>query len=374
MNEAVSILRKVFIEAPNGFTYPLQSRPDTSYYHSLKSKLQQFHDNILGLPNSPPVLKKAKNQLPEIQILSQGILNTIHKYLWGSHVEANKQLNLLFDEPFLKENISLLTTTLPQSKQQTLFRARYSTSTLLEQTELFHIPFRDRHLVRTHRFSIAGTPCLYLGSSIFACWLELDKPPLSDIYVAGYRIARPVKILDLAYNLSALIAMLEGNLITEDEFLLRLTMWPLVMACSYRVKYPTASFHEEYVLSGILLEWIAYQNQDIKGLQYLSTKVDSLESIKEVVNYVFPPQRKEVSNYFCPELLATFTLTNPLSWELLTLIPPVDVVVYGDLIKSDTIENALLKYYGHSKFGLIEKQIALMEFEHVSTGESSPII
>ena len=40
----------------------------------------------------------------------------------------------------------------------------------------FHIPFEKRGLVKTQRFSIPGFPSLYLGSSIYLCWEELNRP------------------------------------------------------------------------------------------------------------------------------------------------------------------------------------------------------
>ena len=36
--------------------------------------------------------------------------------------------------------------------------------------EMFHIPYDKRNLIGNQRFSISGTPCLYIGGSSYICW------------------------------------------------------------------------------------------------------------------------------------------------------------------------------------------------------------
>ena len=43
-----------------------------------------------------------------------------------------------------------------------------------DRGDIFHVPFEKRRLVGNQRYSIAGLPCLYLRSSLWICWEELD--------------------------------------------------------------------------------------------------------------------------------------------------------------------------------------------------------
>lgn len=56
------------------------------------------------------------------------------------------------------------------SKDEPLYRVRKSESALTDHEHIFHIPFSKRYLVNAQRYSVAGQPCLYLGTSLYVCW------------------------------------------------------------------------------------------------------------------------------------------------------------------------------------------------------------
>lgn len=62
---------------------------------------------------------------------------------------------------------------------------------------MLHIPFNKRELIKTQRFSISGVPCLYLGTTSYVCWLEMNKPRDSEFNVSSYKIPGQLKILNL---------------------------------------------------------------------------------------------------------------------------------------------------------------------------------
>lgn len=63
---------------------------------------------------------------------------------------------------------------------------------------MFHINLDNRVIVSSERYSFPGLPCLYLGTSSFVCWVEMDCPKLEDFQVARIiKKEQNVKVLDL---------------------------------------------------------------------------------------------------------------------------------------------------------------------------------
>jgi len=366
LEEEIKILKKMF--GGQVYSYPLKSYENQSYFRTLETKLHLFEDKISQLPDNSDFFKRIKGQREELQLLNRRLTNSISNYLWGSQRGASSHFKLLIESPFVTKKLLRLSEALgnvPEGKSDRLFRLRISASELIEREDLFHIPFTKRHLVANHRFSIAGLPCLYLGSSIYVCWLEIQKPNFSNIYISGYRTTESLRVINLAYTLDSIINDLEHGDLEINRFIEKFLLWPLIMACSFQTKYPKAPFHEEYIIPGLLLEWITYSSQEISGLKYLSTKLNSSSKKKYGFNYVIPPQNLRDHYEYCPALSKKFILTNPLPWQLLTILPPADVVALGSGIKAENIEDALLDNYEFSRFGFVEEQVFSMKFDTV---------
>lgn len=364
--DEIKVLKKVF--GGQVFGYPLKSHENKSYFRTLETKLLLFKDKISQLPNTSELFNKLRSQAEEIELLNRRLTDSISNYLWGSQKGASNHFEQMIESPFVKEKLLRLSETLEsieEGRKDKLFRIRVSENELIEREELFHIPFTKRHLVSNQRFSIAGLPCLYLGSSIYVCWLEIQKPNFSNIYISGFKTTNSLRVLNLAYTLDSILNDLEINNIDIDSFIDKFLLWPLIMACSFQTKYPKAPFHEEYIVPSLLLEWITYSSEEISGLKYLSTKLNSSKKKNFGINYVIPPQNLKDKYEYCPVLSKEFILTNPLSWELLTILPPVDAAYYGFGIKAENIEDALLDYYEHSRFGFVEEQVFSMTFDTV---------
>src|SRR4029077_14880750 len=69
----------------------------------------------------------------------------------------------------------------------------------LEKRSLFHIPFNERHKVARQRYSIPGLPCLYLGGTLYVCWLEMNRPNFDSLFISRFRVTpgETVSVLDL---------------------------------------------------------------------------------------------------------------------------------------------------------------------------------
>ena len=149
--------------------------------------------------------------------------------------------------------------------------------------DLSHIPFDLAHIVRPQRYSTPGTPMLYLGSSLIACWEEMGRPDPRSLWAAAFRLrpGRTIRVLNLAYR-PALIASTArplGSGPADDpsdmlrQFVGYAVIWPLVLACSYRVLHRGQSFVPEYVLPQLLTSWLAEQ-PELSGVRYFSNRMD----------------------------------------------------------------------------------------------------
>ena len=63
--------------------------------------------------------------------------------------------------------------------------------------EMFHIPFQLRGKVSTQRYSIPGFPSLYLGTSLYVCWEELNRPKIDEFQAVRFQSKKEIRFLDL---------------------------------------------------------------------------------------------------------------------------------------------------------------------------------
>ncbi len=365
MKETIKILRKSF--CTEALEYPLKSYLRETYSSTLEKKLKLFFEKVKELPDTDEVLYEIKSKVFLINKISESLLIIIDEYLKGRQVGASKEFEKLLSEESVKSKVLELIESVKSHNKDgyRLFRIRKSEENIIERKDIFHIPFSKRHLVANQRYSIAGLPCLYLGSSIYICWLELERPRFSDIYISGFQSNNSINVLNLAYDLEHIIKDFSLGNIDKNQFINKFLLWPLNMACSFQVKYPKAPFHEEYIIPGLLLEWISLESEKIRGLKYFTTKLSSSINSQYCINYVFPPKILERDFEYCPVLTKDFLLTNPLSWDLLTILPPSNVIALGSSITADNLEDALLNNYNYSKFGFVEEQVFSMTFDRV---------
>lgn len=365
MKKEIEILKKELLSGV--FNYPLKSYVNKTYYKTLESKLNIFVEKIDKLPDRFELFKEIKNNRDLIVELKNNLLEIIDNYLRGKQRKSFECFQQLIDNHHVSAILTSHYEDFSSNKKGKfkLFRLRQSESELLDRNEMFHIPFTKRHLVANQRYSIAGLPCLYLGTSIYVSWLELNRPNLSTIFISGYKLKSTIRVLDLAYDLNLIIEDFANKVIDRGKFVNKLLLWPLVMACSFQKKYPIASFHEEYIIPGQLLEWITIENVDIKGLKYLSTKIASPKKYERGINYVFPPDDQNDNINYCSELQRKFILTKPLSWDILNVLPQAEVIALGTAIRAESLEEALLNIYDGSKFGFVEEQVYSMTFDTI---------
>lgn len=276
------------------------------------------------------------------------------------------------------------------------YRARVGNNTQFERKEMFHIPFEKREYVTTQRFSVPGLPCLYLSNSIYVCWEELRRPDINKMQISRMKLENyRIRFLDLSLTPSYLSQMLET--VTKGEFLQQtnqtheqaldgwdvmtlnfLINWPLVAACSIKVRKQDGTFKPEYIFPQFLLQWVT-NNKNIDGIKYFSVEANISSKVdhSQLINYALPV--KQITPIgLCKTLTDSFSITEPVSWEMLSMANPNITQHDQDKFKKvidklgwDTL-SAMLEFikgkkmfYWHTIFGKIEIELAEMPFEKV---------
>jgi len=201
--------------------------------------------------------------------------------------------------------------------------------------DMFHIPFENRELVQGQRFSAHGIPSVYLGESIYDCYLELGKPDMDKFWVSLFYFPQETRLVDLTFANQQHDPWLILHQVNKDdekyaETLNKLAddilLWPLIMACSIVCKYPDAPFKQEYIIPQMLYQLCNADNK-FDGVKYYSTKLDGRDRniIKSaMINYAMPAQDIRASGY-CPALRSKLCLTEPITTEVCQNTPIVPI-------------------------------------------------
>lgn len=232
----------------------------------------------------------------------------------------------------------------------------------LEIDDFFHIPFEKRGLVKTQRFSIPGFPSLYLGASIYVCWEELNRPNINDFQAVRLESVRTLNLLDLAPP--------ETGKARPEELYDYLMTWPLVMACSVKVRNYGDTFKPEYIIPQLLLQWVR-ENEQIDGISYQTTHMEFVNSLAEgeFINIVLPVKDNK-SRGLCDTLKSKFKMTNATSIQLSQctnggasnfLWTSQEMLSTNPRTRTIEIVKGRLSPYGYSILGGLERSLKSME-------------
>lgn len=209
------------------------------------------------------------------------------------------------------------------------------------RTRVFHTPYTLRSKVSTSRYSIAGYPSLYLGTSLQLCAEEINYNPHRSFAIASrYKIERcieynntevnvielavkPQDFLDLERNRESnriIRRRIQEELLNSSSVREAYLLWyPLIAACSYIRTNKRDPFAAEYIVPQLLMQWVRSQIQysdnpdydKLIGIRYFSCA--SKRASDMGFNYVFPASGKQYSGQYpyCPVLMNAFRLTAP---------------------------------------------------------------
>lgn len=163
------------------------------------------------------------------------------------------------------------------------YRARTGVE-IIQEKDMFHIPFNKRGIINTQRFSIAGLPCLYLSTSSFGAWLELGLPEAEYFQVSSFKIPKNLKVLNLCIQqhlINGMSSYIENDY-EKNIVLSSLEIFPLIIATSYHVSETDRKFKSEYIISQIIMQ--VCNELDIDGVAYLSKRMLDYYAYPQAIN------------------------------------------------------------------------------------------
>jgi hypothetical protein len=304
------------------------------------------------------ICSEVQSSLGQIESLCNQITLAVDHYLRGYPSQAYGEIEKALDLLNVDKLITPLTGFVPGHPSMNddflnsilhppLYRMRpqkiEAASGTLSRKELFHVPFEIRHRVQNQRYSIAGLPCLYLGSSTWICWEELGRPDLDRVFVSRFRIVEETKVLDFQfppptawvafqYALNESINQLYPTTAAElrsrynDGFIAAyIAFWPLIAACSVGRGSRDGAFYPQYIVPQLLLQWVTKARR-VDGIRYFSTR--TRPGADPHTNCAFPAREIAASGR-CSYLRRKFHLTDPIAWSILREIDMLNAVDSG---------------------------------------------
>lgn len=295
---------------------------EKSFKECLKADFEKYEEDVKekGILNS--------TQITKLENLIKGINRSIGFYYHGNTNEAYTR----FKEGLDGIKTELLILSKETHPSQKLYRIRLSEdadSTMYDCEEMFHIPFEKRHLVNTQRFSIPGLPAIYLGSSLYVCWEELGRPNFKNIKASLYKYEKYAndRIINLGLSHNELRRVYDREeeemekypttMERHDIFSTYCLVWPLIAACSVKVKEKKAAFKAEYIIPQLLSQYVALEKDQFVGIGYLTVSGAHYQERNQELfcNYFFPVRTSKEDGH-CNKLKDTFQLTKGVPWQI----------------------------------------------------------
>lgn len=254
---------------------PYNIDSDSQYFSSLKKKLNLLI-SILEKNNAPKALIAcAKNYKAKV-------IKTISLYYKGSIIESHLIIRdivkdccgkyAVFD---INDNPAFPSARKGERAEVQFFRARLCDHVVeFPAEEMLHIPFKNRAIVKSERFSIPGLPCLYLGNTSYVCWIEMGCPPDFKFNVSPIVLDNTQKIFNLAISLQDFYNTLDYcKTNCEEKLCYLMKLFILNMATSFNVEEANRNFKSEYIISQMIM--LACKDLKMDGITYHSKRVSN---------------------------------------------------------------------------------------------------
>jgi hypothetical protein len=349
---------------------PICQNEEQSFREILKNRINKFgyeidsSQNLCDLQGFNAEHFKKRNK-----ILRDGLIQTVEAYYEGNPCKAYS----IFEKCLKHSNIlGYIDKNSRITSENNFFRIRIKNGNYaLSKKELFHIPFDKRGLVRTQRYSIPSLPSLYLSNSIYTAWEEMGRPSFEDIQAVRISNVSSLGVLDLTtdfYN-NNLYRIINH----KWAYLYKVMVWPLVAACSIKVRNINDDFKPEYIIPQILLQWINAKS-DLDGIKYSSTHIDNTNNHQGLFyNYVFPVKTYHKDEGYCPRLVSKFHSTEVLPIQLRQFVShnsrfdeqeSISFDVNKD-VRSLELIKGISQHYSSSYFGILEHSLKHCKVEQV---------
>lgn len=235
--------------------------------------------------------------------------------------------------------------------------------------EMFHVPFEKRGKVGNERYSISGLPCLYTGSSVYACWTEMKGPDITNFDCALVRLKKEATVFDMAALVRKYRKLASTPASLQDDRAVLLL--PLALLSSFKVKKHKDVFKPEYIIPQLLMEWIidkfhagsTVDGKPIMGVRYYtnSRDVNFRQPGRFFINYAFPVLTMGTAGS-CQRLEGFFRVESAVSGRLvqfsgdsgLNIVPQASGSPKGGKVTIRP-KNGRSLSYGRTVYGVFEK-------------------
>lgn len=284
-----------------------------------------------------------ENTQKDIKIICDGLIETIQQYYLGLPHKAYNKFNEVMEK--LMENPLKIYQKSGNSVFQfndplVLFRLRNVTNNIsYKRKDIFHTPYSLRAKVSSCRYSIAGYPSLYLGTSLELCNKEINgRLKTKNTIASKFKVERnsvnnghtDIKVIELAIKPQDFITnennnqinqriygnhrLFDTNLLLDSDIKENYLLWyPLIASCSFIRANKNDAFSSEYIIPQLLMQWIRMcsKPKTLYGIRYFSCVSNYNSDLG--FNYVFPVSGKcnKNNNDFCEVLSQSFKLSDP---------------------------------------------------------------
>lgn len=207
--------------------------------------------------------ESAKIDVDSVTKICNAVLNSFHEAMqWN----LDKALQVLDKCGIYEELLTQSIETILDGKR--FYRLR-ADDCLIDKNDFLHVPFTTRYKCNCRRFSMAGTPCLYLGYSEEVCRKELEKPTGGSI--GKFVNTKEFKVIDLTLNMQ------------RNQNVSFFQIWPILAACYVTPPDRDGDFKEEYLFPQIIMKYIETKirttgnDKNIIGIRYYTCRYKNLD-------------------------------------------------------------------------------------------------
>lgn len=219
---------------------------------------------------------------------------------------------------------------------------------LFDQKGLSHIPFDLAHKTSNERYSICGLPTIYLASSVYCCWVEMNCPRVETMNVALYNPNLDVKFLDLCFPDEHAEYNEQTNLLL-----------PIIVACDMPVKYPNDNYKYEYTIPQLILECLVkYRNHKMPG-RLLGIRYQSVKRLTTELAYPFSKFKRLYYNYVFPPVEIKDEGQCPVIGKNFSFVKATSCFNMENIEKQVPIIKLYQDYYENGLFFKIENHLKL---------------
>lgn len=347
----------------------------------IKNYFQQYLDYI-AKSNLQAEEDFKEDYVRRIELFTRVIIDVINDYNLGKQLDAIKKINPLVDD----WKSAIYQRTKDAFSPSIFFRARESTSIIMDQEEMFHIKNSERYKVSTQRFSTPGLPCLYLGNTVYGCWNELNRPSLEKFFVSAFKPElENFTILELRNTIEIIKCYARAEdkannygriekAKTNPVFKNYLNHWPLIFICLIKAKDGSIirNFKEEYIIPQLIMQYISSSDK-VHGIMYDVLSINSQNKDYRYFNLAVPVKTND--SEYCNILVDLFPYTTPISYNTILMSEPGFIFnskggesnnqYIHDRINLKLIPKKTVPYK-NSIFGLIESYLEILPFQKLT--------